>query len=138
MAKYDKQNPSIKVYNNYIMKKAAKVFLIIGMVFQFFLIYPIILGALAIKKLNSAKTTDDLMAWGIVSILFVSILGGAFMLCVKQEELGPLPVKETKAPQKEEENDASKRLFELKSLLDAGIIDQETYEEKRKKIIEEL
>ncbi len=69
------------------MKTAAKVFIWIGMILQFFLIYPIVLGIFALKKINSATSKDELQTQGIFTTLFCSLLGGIFMLCIKDEEL---------------------------------------------------
>lgn len=69
------------------MKVASKVFIILGMVFGIIFIYPLILGIFAINKLEQANSSNDLKAWGIVCILFVSVLGGIFMLCIKDSEL---------------------------------------------------
>ena len=38
------------------MKTAAKVFLIIGMILGFYLIFPIVLGSITIRKINEAKS----------------------------------------------------------------------------------
>ena len=116
------------------MKKASKVFLVLGMIFQFYLIFPIIVGANAIKRINNARTVDELRGYGIASIICVSVLGGIFMLCIRQEELN----NDYKSEALDEYDDSVERLIELKSLLDDGIIDKETYEEKRKKYLEEL
>ena len=69
------------------MKTPAKVFIWIGMIIQFFLVYPIILGVHALKKINTATTSSELQTLGIFTILFCSILGGVFMLCIKDDEL---------------------------------------------------
>ena len=69
------------------MKTPAKVFIWIGMIIQFFLIYPIVLGVLALKKINSATSSDELKTLGIFTTLFCSLLGGVFMLCIKDDEL---------------------------------------------------
>ncbi len=68
------------------MKKAAVVFIWVGMIMQFFLIYPIVVGALALKKLKSANTKNDLQTMGIITTFFCSLLGGIFMLCIPEEE----------------------------------------------------
>ena len=134
------------------MKKAAKVFLIIGMIGGGYLIFPIILGIFALRRLNRAKSSEDLKVWGILSIFFVSTLGGIFMLCVKDEELADNPNIEKNHVNKEKPINKDKvhttrkqiiidpamRLRELKQLLDEGIIDEGTYKEKRKKYVEEL
>ena len=129
------------------MRKAAKTFLIIGMILTFYLIFPIIVGAHAIKRLETARTVDDLRGYGIASIICVSVLGGIFMLCVRQEELdnyhGVSHQSYISAPQVsvtgyDKDNDPTERLKELKALLDDGIIDEATYNEKRKKYLEEL
>ena len=69
------------------MKTPAKVFIWIGMIIQFFLIYPIILGVLALKKINNATSSNELQTLGIFTTLFCSLLGGVFMLCIKDDEL---------------------------------------------------
>lgn len=134
------------------MKKAAKVFLIIGIICGGYLIFPIVLGIFALRSLNTAKSSEDLKVWGILSIFFVSTLGGIFMLCVKDEELADNPRIEENPVNKEKQInkdrtyttrnqnivDPAMRLRELKQLLDEGIIDERTYKEKRKKYVEEL
>ena len=85
------------------MKTVAKVFIIIGMVLGFYMIYPIILGYFALKNLKTATKADDLRVWGILTIIFVSTLGGIFMLLIKDEELAeniPTPATE-EAPAEE-------------------------------------
>jgi len=69
------------------MKTASKVFIWIGMIIQFFLIYPIVIGIFALKKINSATSRDELQTWGIITTLFCSLLGGIFMLCLKDTDL---------------------------------------------------
>ncbi len=72
------------------MKTAAKVFIILGMVFQFFLIYPIILGAIVLKKLKTAQKADDIsMAWKIVTLLFTNLIGGIILLVMKDADYAP-------------------------------------------------
>lgn len=69
------------------MKQSAKVFIWIGMIIQFFLIYPIIIGIFALKKIDEASTKNDLQTFGILTTFFCSLLGGIFMLNIKDEEL---------------------------------------------------
>ncbi len=72
------------------MKTAAKVFIILGMVFQFLLIYPIILGAIVLKKLKTAQKADDIsMAWKIVTLLFTNLIGGIILLVMKDADYAP-------------------------------------------------
>ena len=120
------------------MKKAAKVLLIVGMVLQFYLVYPIILGVIAIKKLENATTKSDLTAWGVISIFFVSTVGGILMLLVPEEELSPYAYYhthhfESNNERKEESKDYIQRIKELKELLDSGAISQEEYDELKAK-----
>jgi len=69
------------------MKTAAKVFLIIGMVIKFWLIIPLVIGILAFKKLNVAKTKEELgIAYPILVILFVDIIAGILMLLMKDQD----------------------------------------------------
>ena len=122
------------------MKTAAKVFLIIGMVFGFYLIFPLVLGIFAIKRLDEAKTADELKGWGIVCVFFVSTVGGIFMLCLKDSDLKPdiSTYNETPSRAHDKSYQAGEKLLELRKLYDLGIIDEETYNEKRKKYLEDL
>lgn len=70
-----------------LMKTAAKVFIWIGMIVQFYLVFPIVVGVLALKKLDEAITKDELQTFGIVTLFFCSFLGGIFMLSIKEEEI---------------------------------------------------
>ena len=69
------------------MKTAAKVFTIIGMIFGFILIIPLIVGILSLNKIDSAQNKDELTVLGFLNILFCSFLGGIFMLCISDAEL---------------------------------------------------
>lgn len=121
------------------MKKLAKIFLILGICFTFYLVYPIILGVYSIKRLNRAKTVDELRSWGLISLFFVSVIGGVLMLCIRQEELDEARDTKIISPTGySSDYDPSLHLIELKKFFDEGIIDEQTYNEKRKKYMEEL
>ena len=91
------------------MKTAAKVFIIIGMIFTFYLIFPIMLGVLAIKKIDSATSSSELLGWAIATIFLVSTLGGIFMLFIKDEDLKEnAPAKEAEPTPAEIEEPAEK------------------------------
>ncbi len=68
------------------MKTAAKVFIIIGMVCLFWCIVPLIVGILALKKLNTATCKADVTTMGVLTLLFVNLIGGILMLCLKDED----------------------------------------------------
>ena len=70
------------------MKTSAKVFIWIGMILGGIVIFPIVVGCFALSKINNAKSRDELQTMGILTTLFCSLLGGIFMLCIKDEELG--------------------------------------------------
>lgn len=50
-------------------------------------IVPIIVGIIALKKIKKATSKNQLTAIAIVSIILCSLLGGIFMLFIKDEEL---------------------------------------------------
>ena len=125
------------------MKTAAKVFLIIGMIVQGILIFPLILGLFALDKLENGNK-DQMTTWGIVSIFFVSTLGGIFMLIYANDEK-----QASSEPQRSYEqsgqftssgnrDDAVTKLKELKDLYDQGILDETTYQEKKQKYLADL
>lgn len=72
------------------MKTAAKVFIIIGMIVGCWYVLPIIFGAIALKKMKTAKPG---VGFSICVLIFCSGLGGIFLLCSKASEYGtPAPV----------------------------------------------
>ena len=69
------------------MKTAAKVFIILGMIIGSPAIIPIIIGALSLKKLKTETDASNLTGPAIATILLCSLLGGIFMLLLKDEDL---------------------------------------------------
>lgn len=69
------------------MKTAAKVFIIIGIVLEFYLIVPLIVGVIALKKLKRAQNKDELVTIGVLTLIFCSMVGGILMLCIPEEDL---------------------------------------------------
>lgn len=67
---------------------AAKIFIIIGMIFQFFLIFPIIVGAIALSKLDKVTKKEDLTTMGILVLLFCNLIAGIIILTITNEDLG--------------------------------------------------
>ena len=73
------------------MKTAAKVFNILSIIFGFYLIYPLVLGIIANKKLNECKDIKSIHNWGIVVLLFVNQISGIIMLVMKEDDLYDSP-----------------------------------------------
>lgn len=69
------------------MKKTAKVFIWIGIVCQFFLIYPIIVGILSLQKLEEARKKDEILTIGIFTLLFCNLIAGIIMLTMTDRDL---------------------------------------------------
>lgn len=53
------------------MKKASKVFVIIGMALGFFLIVPLAIGVNALDKINTAKKKEELKTIAILTLFFL-------------------------------------------------------------------
>ncbi len=69
------------------MKLVAKIFIIIGMIFQCFLIYPLILGAIMLGKLKKATKADDIgIGWKVITLLFVNLIAGVVLLVMKDSD----------------------------------------------------
>ena len=69
------------------MKTVAKVFIILSMIFNCLLIYPIILGAIVLKKMKKAQCKADFgIGWAIVTLLFVNLIAGIVLLVMKDED----------------------------------------------------
>ena len=83
------------------MKTAAKVFIILGMIFQFYLIFPIIVGAIALKKIKTATKKSDLTVMAILTLFLCNTIGGILMFCIKEEELAPAVAEAVEVPTEE-------------------------------------
>ena len=70
------------------MKTAAKVFIIISMIFQCWMILPLIFGGIALSQMKTKKPSTGI---SVCVLLFCSLLGGIFLLCSKDEEYGEPP-----------------------------------------------
>lgn len=69
------------------MKTVAKVFIIIGMICGFYMIFPIILGIIALKKLKAAKCKADFSTgWSVVVLLLVNLIAGILLLVMKDAD----------------------------------------------------
>lgn len=60
------------------MQTAAKVFIIIGMVFGFWYVLPLIFGFIALHKMKNGTMTTG---WKVCTLLFVNTIGGILLLC---------------------------------------------------------
>ena len=69
------------------MKTTAKVFIWIGMILNFYLIFPIIVGINALNKLDTAKTKEELTTSAWLTFWFCHVIGGILMLQLKDYDL---------------------------------------------------
>ncbi len=75
------------------MKTTIKVFIWIGMIFQFFLIFPIIVGVMALKKLDQAKTKEEITGMAGAVLLLVNGVAGILMLVITNQDLNQKKLK---------------------------------------------
>ena len=68
------------------MKKAAKLFIVIGIILGFPLILPLIVGIIALNRLKKATCKDDIKLIAILTLFLCNIIGGILMLCLKDED----------------------------------------------------
>ena len=69
------------------MKTAAKVYIYIGMIFGFFLIYPIVLGIKALKLLDSAQKKEELRNIGLLILFLGNPVAGIILLLIDDSDL---------------------------------------------------
>lgn len=113
-------------------KELIKTFLIIGMVVTFYLIFPVVLGIITIKKIENSEDPEEIRKWGIISLFFVNTLAGILILTYKNKEK-----LNTDQPKRLSES-PEMLLIELKKLYDDGIIDHDFYESKRKEFLDRI
>ena len=151
------------------MKTAAKVFLILGIVgFSIaafiifismffaiagagplalvFLLYilialvPVAIDAVALKKLNKAKTKSELTGISIAVLIFGGMIPGILMLCLDEKDFDGYEETSASSSSKKKVNNPENleaKLEELKKLHDNGTLSDDEYASARKKIIDE-
>lgn len=133
------------------MKKLAKIFIWISIIFQFWMIFPLIIGILALNKLDTAKTKDELLVMSVLTTLFCNVIAGIFMFCIKEEELNEEYYEQIKKQKQKNENTESistssdselpdtkeltKELEKAKKLYEDKLITEEEYNQMREKIL---
>lgn len=122
--------------NNTLIK--VKVFLIIGMVLTFYLIFPIVLGVMTIKKIHSSNDPEEIRNWGIISLIFVNFVGGVLILASDSSRSANKNLNESENETNSNPNSVETLLRDLKKLYDDGIIDVDFYEAKRKEYLNRL
>ena len=68
------------------MKTFAKILIILSCICGFWLIFPLVIGIITLKKMKEAKCKEDIKTWGILCLLFCNLLGGILLLCISDEE----------------------------------------------------
>lgn len=151
------------------MKTAAKVFLILGIVgFSIaafiifismffaiagagplalvFLLYilialvPVAIDAVALKKLNKAKTKSELTGISIAVLILGGMIPGILMLCLDEKDFDGYEETSASSSSKKKVNNPENleaKLEELKKLHDNGTLSDDEYASARKKIIDE-
>lgn len=109
------------------MKIGCRIFILIGMVLGLFLVFPFVVGIIALIKLEQVKDKNELFHIGIITLLFCSLFGGILLLLISNEQLGI-----SRSNKNSEEYEC---LMSIKKLYECNIIDEKTYEEKKKKYI---
>ena len=151
------------------MKTAAKVFLILGIIGSsigafiifismffaiaaagpmalLFLLYilialvPGVIDAVALKKLNKAKTKSELTGISIAVLILGGMIPGILMLCLDEKDFDGYEETSASLSSKKKENNLGNleaKLEELKKLHDNGTLSDDEYASARKRIIEE-
>jgi hypothetical protein len=146
------------------MKTTCKIFIYLSIIFGFYLIVPIIVGIIALEKLDSAKSREEIKTIGILTLIFCSVVAGIIMLCIDDNELKEneviedenskdnKPIIQDNEPDKnddiiKEPNDNTnknddqneslkKELSDAKNLYDNKLIDEDEYKKMVSKIID--
>lgn len=116
------------------MLKNIKIFIIIGMILTFYLVFPIVLGIIVIKKINSSNSVNELRSWSFITLFFISVIAGVLMLNLREEDF----IDKSNVSGDDYSDDPKSNLVKIQNLYNEGIIDFDTYQNKRKKYLEEL
>ena len=65
------------------MELATKIFVFIGIIFGAILIFPIVFGFIALKKI---KNNDYSILWGVLTLIFCNLVAGILMIVRASKE----------------------------------------------------
>lgn len=121
------------------MKEIIKVFILVGIILSFYLIFPIFLGILAIKNLNKAVCKNDLLLWGIITFIFISPIAGILMLTMRDEDF--IQQQSLKSTQKHYKNFAMEALNDIENiykLKENNVISEEEFIKKKSALLNKI
>ena len=93
----------------------------------------IIVGRITLRKMENAKSKDELFSISIICLIFCSIISGIILLCLDENEFEEGKKIESGVSNLEA---LETKLNKLKSLKESGAISEEEYNELRKRTIE--
>ena len=93
----------------------------------------IIVGRITLRKMENAKSKDELFSISIICLIFCSIVSGIILLCLDENEFEEGKKIESGVSNLEA---LETKLNKLKSLKESGAISEEEYSELRKRTIE--
>lgn len=76
-------------YDEEALKGTLTICAIIMLIYS---IAAIVVGVLSIRKLNSATSKNELVLYGVLSLLFVNVIAGVLILCIPEDQLNHEPV----------------------------------------------
>lgn len=76
-------------YDEEALKGILTICAIIMLIYS---IAAIVVGVLSIRKLNSATSKNELVLYGVLSLLFVNVIAGVLILCIPEDQLNHEPV----------------------------------------------
>lgn len=93
----------------------------------------IIVGRITLRKMENAKSKDELFSISIICLIFCSIVSGIILLCLDENEFEEGKKIESGVSNLEA---LETKLNKLKSLKESGAISEEEYNELRKRTID--
>lgn len=120
------------------MKTAAKVFIIISMIIGAILIFPLVIGIIALNKMNDENVDhDSYVVWSVLTMIFCSLLGGLFMLLADTEISSSIKSSDNVVDAKVEDasNSSLDEIKKAKELLDSGAITEEEFNQIKQKAL---
>ena len=95
-----------------------------------------IFGVKTIKKLEKAKSKDELLPITICCLIFCNIISGILLLVLDEVELGIKEKDESGALKKDEMYSLENELSKINTMKENNLISEEEYKELRKKTID--
>lgn len=127
---------NVSYYSEYVIFEIT-VFAVMMLLALIIPIASLLVAHFTLKSLKVATKKDDIIGISVVCLIFSSIIGGIVLLSSDDKDfVASTNAKTSKSQEDSELTPLEKNLKKIRNMKESGVINQEEYDQLRKKILE--